>query len=237
MKEKRRPCRNRSSEHVDTEGSWAISYGDMITLLLSFFVIYFSTDFNKQTDEKLGKKVETEIKKVEKDLVLAAAKLNQISLKDLPLKDGEEIPGNVDIRIYKTGKSFLIYFAGTSFFDSGKVDLREDTIEVLKGIVTRIEPFLGNYKLKVRAFTDNVKVKSNHRFRNNLELSALRAVATMQKLEENGVPRHRMEVAGYGPMGPKLLEFLKIDSENTNERKALSRSIMILLKRDEYEET
>jgi flagellar motor protein MotB len=41
--------RRRTANHleIDTEGSWAISYGDMITLLLSFFIIFFSTDQEK----------------------------------------------------------------------------------------------------------------------------------------------------------------------------------------------
>jgi len=31
-----------SLQAVDTEGSWAISYGDMVTLLLTFFILFSS---------------------------------------------------------------------------------------------------------------------------------------------------------------------------------------------------
>lgn len=233
--------RTQNVEHIDGEGSWAVSYGDMITLLLSFFVIYFSTDFDKQVEEKLGQKVEEEIGKVaadiSSDLSLGDKFTQKIELKDLSLKDGEDIPENIDIKIYKTGKSFLIYFAGTSFFDSGKVVLRKDVDKILDKIVQRVEPFLGNYKLKVRAFTDKSKVRIRARYKNNLELSALRAVSAMSAFEKKGIPRHRMEVAGYGPMSEKLLHFLDIKEENKKQKRSLSRSIMILLKRDEYEQS
>ena len=43
-----------TNDHTDTEGTWAISYGDMITLLLSFFVIYFSTDFTEKKEKELN---------------------------------------------------------------------------------------------------------------------------------------------------------------------------------------
>lgn len=47
MKNYRTKITSNSEEHENDE-LWAISYGDMITLLLSFFVIFFSTDFKKE---------------------------------------------------------------------------------------------------------------------------------------------------------------------------------------------
>ena len=35
---------------IDSEGSWAISYGDMITLLLTFFILFFN--MKKHDDSK-----------------------------------------------------------------------------------------------------------------------------------------------------------------------------------------
>jgi chemotaxis protein MotB len=225
------------SDHIDSEGSWAVSYGDMITLLLSFFVIYFSTDFNKQVEEKLGKKVEQELAKVNHDLKIDSDFLSSESLKHIPLKDGEEIPSNIDIKIYKSGKSFLIRFEGVSFFNSGKTIIRDDAKKVLQAVVKRLEPFLANYKVKIRAFTDSRKVSPGRRYHDNLELSALRAISTMRILEREGIPRSRMEVAGYGVMSDALLKFLNIKTEDHKEKNALSRSVMLLLKRDSYEKS
>ena len=50
---KRRRHNDEMDITVDSEGSWAVSYGDMITLLLSFFVLYFTVDFEAQRDEQL----------------------------------------------------------------------------------------------------------------------------------------------------------------------------------------
>jgi flagellar motor protein MotB len=38
----------------ESEGTWAVSYGDMITLLLSFFVIFYNTDFEKEKTLKIN---------------------------------------------------------------------------------------------------------------------------------------------------------------------------------------
>ncbi|MFZ9596651.1 MAG: flagellar motor protein MotB, partial [Bdellovibrionia bacterium] len=37
---------------TDTDGTWIISYADMITLLLSFFIIYFTIDRSTGSTEK-----------------------------------------------------------------------------------------------------------------------------------------------------------------------------------------
>ncbi len=227
-----------NSQHVDTEGSWAISYGDMITLLLSFFVIYFSTDFNKQVEESLSHRVESELEKLKGDLNKEAPTPLDGSLKSIPLAAGEEIPENVDVKIYKAGKSFMIRFEGISFFNSGSVELTPKAQKVLAKVVPRLEPFLSQYKVKIRAFTDSVPVTwGKHRFKDNLELSALRAIAAMRVLDKAGIPLNRLEVAGYGPMSSGLLKFLKIATDNEEQKNALSRSIIVLLKRDEYEKS
>ena len=46
--------RTKKHEEVDAEGSWAISYGDMITVLLAFFVMFFSVDFKDEEKELIN---------------------------------------------------------------------------------------------------------------------------------------------------------------------------------------
>jgi len=43
----------RRGHHQNSEGSWAVSYVDMLTLLLSFFIIFYSNTQNKDADENL----------------------------------------------------------------------------------------------------------------------------------------------------------------------------------------
>ena len=43
-----------AASEEESEGTWAVSYGDMITLLLSFFVIFYNTDFEKEKTLKIN---------------------------------------------------------------------------------------------------------------------------------------------------------------------------------------
>lgn len=52
MKKKFARPRKMRDEEADTEGTWAISYGDMVTLLLTFFILFFSLNPNAKSTEE-----------------------------------------------------------------------------------------------------------------------------------------------------------------------------------------
>ena len=53
-------------ENIDTEGSWAISYGDMITLLLSFFVLFYTVDPQAEKQQSMQDQIAAELEGLEK---------------------------------------------------------------------------------------------------------------------------------------------------------------------------
>jgi len=211
--------KNYLQEEADTEGSWAISYGDMITLLLSFFVIYFSTDFNKPQEKKMQDQLF-------KDLVTE----NPLLMTNI---DTQKID---NLEVVKLGHDKLVmFFKGQSFFERAEVSLKKDKEVILERISEKILPYLGKYKIKVQAFTDDRPVRGdNPRFKDNIELSALRAVDVMRKLNKFGVPLHRMEISGKGILSDSILEKLGHSSVDKQQKRDLSRTIGLLLYRDEY---
>ncbi len=217
--------------HVDTEGTWAISYGDMITLLLSFFVIFFSTDFKKEKEEKLQESVVTNLEKGDYTK----------SLNDkFSTTNDSVIPDEVDLSETVVKKmsngDIYIFFPNISFFKSGMVSLSQESNTAVDKVSQSYMPYAANYKLKVQAFTDDVPVKSGLRFKDNVELSLFRSLSVMRELEKKGVPTDRMELGGKGVFNQKLVKVINGNKEMTQKRmEALSRTVAFVLVRENAE--
>lgn len=214
-------------EH-DSEGSWAISYGDMITLLLSFFVIFFSFDFKKDTEQKLESNIMNNIALMD---TLEGVK------KEVSEKHSEELTDLNDISTIVTKKKngeFVVFFKGANFFDSGATKINEMGEVLLEKFISKYLPFAGKYRLKIQAFTDNKPVtKSYHRYQDNVELSALRSISVLRHMQKNGVPLRRVEIGGKGIMSPKALDVLGLDTTNIEQMRKMSRTIALILYRED----
>ncbi len=188
--------RDRHSKHhqeVDSEGTWAISYGDMVTLLLTFFVLFFSADRvqtqNKMKLEFLAKNNSGQSQTTGYDQAPALTEVSKSM--------AEKLIG----KIYPNDNFLLIEFPGISFFKFSKIELTSKGKKTLSDFVKTYSPYINDYQVGIRAFTDSKKVKNkSSRFKDNLELSALRSVATMRYLHELGIPMNRIRVGGYGEM-------------------------------------
>jgi flagellar motor protein MotB len=191
-------------EEVDTEGSWAVSYGDMVTLLLTFFIIFFSTDPKQGTKQRVELKI---------SLIEALRTKNKYSSDNgnsNKMSVGKLKEEGIDKAILKQwngiahdkGNHIIIEFPYISFFKSGKVELTTEGQKAIDNFVKVYMPYAGNYNIGIRAYADKRAVKniSHRRFADNLELSALRSVATMRVLQKSGIPLSRLRTGGYGEL-------------------------------------
>lgn len=240
---------NRSKRHrheeseVDSEGSWAISYGDMVTLLMCFFILFFSLEQR------------TENKKVERAALLQRALLDAFkptgSMKgpsegaksgpQTSVSVGDRVEMGIDPkrleafkgRAIAAGDAIIVDFASTSFFSSGAVALSAAGKEALAKFMDSFRPYLGQHVLTIQAFTDRKGVarRRGRAFRDNLELSALRAVAALRFLQAQGVPLSRMRAGGYGEMRWTLQETAKADArEPAAERLDIDRKVILVIR-------
>lgn len=184
-----------SSQHEEGEGNWLVSYADMMTLLVGFFVILLS--FSTVDQEKLegiklsvskefggqyvvpyddlGNKIEESVK--------TQGLGNQVSIKVLP--DGIEI-------------SFL----GTVFFSSGSADLKDEGGKVLTSIFPIIKNEKTNFDITIEGHTDDNPVTSNPHYRDNFELSSLRACRVLDVFLKEGFKKDKMTAVGFGDSRP-----------------------------------
>lgn len=241
----RRPRRPKDIEHAsDHEGSWAISYGDMITLLLAFFIIFFSI----QTPEKVRKALNNSMIA---SLALLDPKLEEKNHQDNAKKPHDQLERSgpeqnksahqgeeqvqravnlktekAGIQIEKSGEKVVISFPDTSFFSSGNTDLTPDGQKDLDKFVARYLPFAGQNTLHIVGYSDKRPVSRGRRYRDNLELSVLRAVAAQRYLQNAGIPLDRTRLAGFG-----VSQIVGTPSQtiSDDQQLALSRKIVLII--------
>ncbi len=219
-----------SYHEEESEGTWALSYGDMITLLLSFFVIFFTTDPQKEKEQKLSRLLSFELESTKalginsKDSAKAGGR-QQVELKEIPNLAG------VSIKAQQVDENIVISFGMTSFFTSGSITPTPEGISLLRTFAEKYLPFAGNYTLAIKGFTDSRKVtrKPGRRYEDNLELSALRSIAAMRILQKAGIPLNRMEIAGAGEL--ELMQKVLPDKKGlaSDELSSISRTINLVI--------
>lgn len=232
----------------DTEGSWAISYGDMITLLLAFFVLFFFAESHKGTNPKETREIftslftvlqseETFVKAAPKKKVTQPSKDQKTELfNQINASLGFDLPEELEkykAQVHNKTDFLIVEFPNVSFFHSGGLDLTPEGEEILKRFSKRFVPYAGRFLIAIRAFTDPQPVKfvPSRRFHDNLELSALRSIAAMRIMQTNGLPLNRMRLSGYGEHEETLQEMStsKDLAEAEQLRFRLARKIVLVI--------
>jgi flagellar motor protein MotB len=221
-----------SDGEVDSEGSWAISYGDMVTLLLAFFILFFTVDPQRDRAAKMHAAVLLALDTKAKNLHLDRGHDDQI-------RAGEERQVGIDEQFLKRlhgvphqiGNKILVEFPDISFYRTAEVKLTKDGDQALARFAKAFMPFVGSYTIGIRAYTDRRGVKqiANRPFRDNLELSALRSIATMRSLQRSGIPISQITLGGYGELSATAEEIRRLPSSSKLNELDLARKVVLVL--------
>ena len=121
----------------------------------------------------------------------------------------------------------VIEFPDVSFFESGSTSLTRDGQKILSHFATRYVPYAGTHMLNILGFTDERPLKSRRSgARDNLELSALRAVAAQRHLQHAGIPLDRMRLGGHGV---KRVPTQISDEGAKSARLAMARRVVLVI--------
>ena len=120
-----------------------------------------------------------------------------------------------------------IMFPQVSFFGSASTKLTKEGFDTIKKFGKVYLPFAGQTRLNIIGFADQRPVRASmYAFKDNLELSVLRAVSAQRVLANLGVPAQRVRLLGHG-IKTKLLKEEKPVSEA--DALALARKIMFII--------
>ncbi len=183
----------------EVENGWAISYGDMITLLLGFFVIFFNIKSDVVNIRLLKKDLDQYFDRPQKEKKEGMHRLidSTASNQTVPLITSD-VANKLQIKSNIEGEKILIEFPGVSFFDSGSISLTEPGKQVLSHFAKALDGNLGLFRLIVRGYTDHHPLRSAASVKDNLELSAFRSISAIRFLAEQGIMLEKMRIAGYG---------------------------------------
>jgi len=207
---------------------WAVTYGDLMSYMMIFFLILFSFAVAKKTGK--SERYEESLVNIQKafggkvdpaklEKILARRKQEEATAKLEEMVAQAKLSEMVDIE--STEEKIKLTMAAPVLFDLGSAELKPEGIRILEPL---IEPLRATpNQIVVEGHTDNTPILGG-RYRSNFELSMARAYSVVQFLERSGLPSSRLAGIGYG-------EFRPVAPNDTPENKAKNRRIEISLMR------
>lgn len=207
------------SAEEDKHGAlWLITYADMITLVLAFFVMLCAvSDFNpakfEEATQSAKKALGSQTEKKKGVKVLSIEELINAVKRIIHQQHLEQ-----QVAVEATGRGVVISARGATFFRSGDSSVLPAAMPLLKALAGPINT--TPYSIAVEGHTDNVPATGT-RYPSNWELSSARASEIVRYLINSGVKPSRLRATGLADTQPKL--------PNTSERnRAINRRIEIV---------
>ncbi|MCB1150689.1 flagellar motor protein MotB, partial [bacterium] len=218
---------------------WVVTYGDMMSLLLTFFILLLSFSSIQETKFKQAMEslqtalgvfknsqsviqfenmvVPQEVGGDQSEMLYEFRELEQYLLE-------ENLDDQVEVAMTEDG--IQIQIEDEFLFASGTADLQSGTDRILG----KIAGFLDGKgtEIRVSGHTDSIPIRTA-RFPSNWELSASRAIAVARELQKTGIAPARMSATGYG-------EFRPIADNGTAEGRARNRRVEIFMRYDKTPE-
>jgi len=218
----KRSYQNEDSD-IDTN-AWLATYGDMITLLMCFFVIFFSiSEVNIALFEDLKNGFESDItnKETKSPISLLAKQLD--SIYDNPVDD------NLDVEVDLINRGINIKLASNDLFRSGDAQLSRSGRKTVDDISNSLLSIVERYNLTcdIEGHTDDTPIRS-YKFPSNWELSASRAANVLRQMIDSGIPKDQSRAIGFADIKP-IIEPRDSTGSLVEGARAINRRVEIVI--------
>lgn len=235
------------SDEGEGEAGWITTFSDMMSLLLTFFILLFSmssveTVKFKQLLESIqdalgvekvpeaGTREGLEMADVEAQAKIDAVdelggmvkkELNDIESSVEEFIQKNQLDGHVSVKV--DGRGTVITISDFVLFPQGAASFAPPAKPILKKMALLLKQF--PYSVRVEGHTDNVPI-SNSKYPSNWELSAARAAEIVRFYIRNGIDPHRLMAVGYA-------EYRPIADNSTPEGREKNRRVEIVYVRED----
>ena len=218
---------------------WLVSYADMITLLVVFFIILYAQANVDST--KFAKLAVSFRQAFGAGVMLGSERTGMIvgeggRAGEIEIANFKHVAQEMEKYVQQAGltdevsigsrkEGLVIEISGNVLFPSGSATLRPAAKSVLDKVAELINDTPN--QIRIEGHTDNVPVDSDE-FPSNWELSSSRAVAVARFLvEQDEIAAERIAAAGYG-------EFRPLVPNDSREHRAKNRRVEIVILKAEY---
>ncbi len=227
--------------------AWMLTYGDMTTLLLTFFILMFNmNDISGKDFFLVLSSFRGALGMFEGGSSLSKGRLEELGMNmmNLPAQEkgrslAKKLKRAVEafkaeiqakkVRVREDERGLVISLSGDAYFPPGSARLRPETMEVLKkvaGIIKNLHNFV-----RVEGHTDSSPIPIEgvrEGYETNWELSSARAVNVVRYLsEEEGVNPKELSSVAFSQYRP-------IDDNNIPEGRAYNRRVDIVILKEQF---
>jgi len=228
----------------DDDATWLVTYADLMTLLLVFFVLLYTlTSVERNQYSKAIDSVKIRIENSEEliglmDLVNIPELLDtRITLEDITGLKSREKSLFEDLSRFARSSSekeflstriqdgkIIVNINGKALFGSGSASLNPSAAPVIDDLVDILYDY-PDYTVNIKGHTDDLPISTEF-FPSNWELSAIRATTVLKYLISRGLLPDRLTATGYGDSMPLL-------PNTSEENRAQNRRVEFVLEKKE----
>ncbi len=227
--------------------AWMATYGDLVTLLMCFFVLLFATSsVDAEKFKAIAESFNSNITFIQGGGATGVNNMVGSGIADLPkldrsINDSNDAKKKEQDELNKKASDFKTYFAenekasdvqvevGENYvkitfgdgilFDSGKAELKNDSYELLEMIAEVLEGYPTS-DIKIEGHTDNIPIRSAI-YQDNMYLSAARSISVLNYFKDvYEYDPARLSQEGFG-------EYRPIANNETPEGRAKNRRVEI----------
>jgi chemotaxis protein MotB len=224
--------RKKTKNGVPGAPAWMTTYSDMVTLLLTFFVLLLSmAEMDKVKFEQavgslrgaFGIVQSRSVKEPTSDITfprLAAIPYDMLQrLYKQVIMNIEKLDLDRDIEVVMDRGAMVLRVTEKVLFAPGSSSLKKEAGPVLREVAELISPL--PFEVRIEGHTDNTPFLYPEQ--TNWDLSALRAIAVLKYFAENQLlSLDQLSAVGYGEQRPLV-------PNNSIENRALNRRVEIVL--------
>lgn len=197
-------------EKVKIDG-WVATFGDLISLMLTFFVLIvsmstlddltlkdvsssFSTGAISVFDNASNTDIDLLSEQAQPELTLRELLLAARQKSNRVLQNSE---WQHKVKALVVNNEFILRMPNSVLFNPGLASLKPQDIEILKRLARLLASTPGH--VRIEGHTSTEKTPANSAFPDAWSLSLGRAASVLHVLETEGVSRSRLSLVGYGP--------------------------------------
>ncbi len=216
----------------DERREWLTTYADMITLLLTFFVMMFGmSNVDRSRFEKAASSIRATLGQSSRPVQMrtggagptATMGVEQEGLRSSVMSILRRSPESRFIQTRFSQKTIRITIPSSALFEPGKAKLTPQAGQTLDSVVKLLKTF-PEYNVHIRGHTDSTPI-SSPQFPSNWELSAVRATTVLRYLFAKGIPAHRMTATGLADIDP-------VAPNTSAKNRALNRRVEFVLEKE-----